>query len=296
MELHITGLSKTYANGVHALDDVSLSIPTGMFGLLGPNGAGKSTLMRTLATLQDADHGSAQLVDVAAARHVDVLRDKASVRRLLGYLPQDFGVYPKVNAEDMLDHLARLKGLAERVERKAAVETLLKQTNLYDVRKKALGGFSGGMRQRFGIAQALLGDPKLIIVDEPTAGLDPEERTRFHNLLVEIGEEVIVLLSTHIVSDVSDLCPQLAIMNKGKVLASGTPKQLTDALVGRIWQASVTRGEVAALREQHKVISTRLYTGRTTVHVLADVPPGAGFAPVEPTLDDAYFVAIGGHR
>ncbi|MDQ6628101.1 MAG: ABC transporter ATP-binding protein [Pseudomonadota bacterium] len=296
MELHITGLSKTYPNGVRALDDVSLSIPTGMFGLLGPNGAGKSTLMRTLATLQDADHGSAQLVDAGASTHINVLRDKARVRRLLGYLPQDFGVYPKVSAEDMLDHLARLKGLTDRTERRDAVDALLRQTNLDDVRKKALGGFSGGMRQRFGIAQALLGNPKLIIVDEPTAGLDPEERTRFHNLLVEIGEEVIVLLSTHIVSDVSDLCPQLAIMNHGKVLASGTPKRLTDALAGRIWQASVTRAEVAALREQHKVISTRLYTGRTSVHVVADSAPGKAFAPVEATLDDAYFVAIGGHR
>ncbi len=296
MELHITGLSKTYPNGVRALDDVSLSIPTGMFGLLGPNGAGKSTLMRTLATLQDADHGSAQLVDAGASTHINVLRDKARVRRLLGYLPQDFGVYPKVSAEDMLDHLARLKGLTDRTERRDAVDALLRQTNLDDVRKKALGGFSGGMRQRFGIAQALLANPKLIIVDEPTAGLDPEERTRFHNLLVEIGEEVIVLLSTHIVSDVSDLCPQLAIMNHGKVLASGTPKRLTDALAGRIWQASVTRAEVAALREQHKVISTRLYTGRTSVHVVADSAPGPAFAPVEATLDDAYFVAIGGHR
>jgi ABC-2 type transport system ATP-binding protein len=295
MELHITGLSKTYANGVHALDEVSLSIPTGMFGLLGPNGAGKSTLMRTLATLQDADHGSAQLVDAERGTHINVLRDKAGVRRVLGYLPQDFGVYPKVNAEDMLDHLARLKGLSDRGERRHAVESLLRQTNLYDVRKKALGGYSGGMRQRFGIAQALLGDPKLIIVDEPTAGLDPEERTRFHNLLVEIGEEVIVLLSTHIVSDVSDLCPQLAIMNKGRVLASGTPAQLTGSLAGRIWEASVNRAAVAALREQHKVISTRLYTGKTTVHVIADGSPGPAFAPVEATLEDAYFAAIGGH-
>ena len=299
MELHITGLSKTYANGVRALDDVSLSIPTGMFGLLGPNGAGKSTLMRTLATLQDADHGSAQLTDAGNGTqinaHIDILRDKTAVRKVLGYLPQDFGVYPKVGAEDMLDHLARLKGLADRGERKAAVETLLRQTNLWDVRKKALGGFSGGMRQRFGIAQALLGRPRLIIVDEPTAGLDPEERTRFHNLLVEIGEEVIVLLSTHIVSDVSDLCPNLAIMNKGRVLVTGTPKQLTDALAGRIWQTSAARSEVAALRERHAVISTRLYTGKTKLHVIADTSPGAGFTPVEATLEDAYFAAIGGH-
>jgi ABC-2 type transport system ATP-binding protein len=293
MELHITGLSKTYANGVHALDDVSLTIPTGMFGLLGPNGAGKSTLMRTLATLQDADHGSVQLTGTATG-NINVLRDKNAVRRVLGYLPQDFGVYPKVSAEDMLDHLARLKGLTNRSERQDVVAGLLRQTNLHDVRKKALGGYSGGMRQRFGIAQALLGQPKLIIVDEPTAGLDPEERTRFHDLLVEIGEEVIVLLSTHIVSDVSDLCPNLAIMNKGRVLASGTPQQLVRPLQGRVWSTSVPRADVAAVRERHAVISTRLYTGQTQIHVIADAQPGAGFVPVEPTLDDAYFAAIGG--
>jgi ABC-2 type transport system ATP-binding protein len=297
MELHLTGLSKTYPNGVRALDDVSLTIPTGMFGLLGPNGAGKSTLMRTLATLQDADHGSAQLSGVpgVAGGNINVLRDKAAVRRVLGYLPQDFGVYPKVSAEDMLDHLARLKGITNKGERADVVASLLRQTNLYDVRKKALGGYSGGMRQRFGIAQALLGRPLLIIVDEPTAGLDPEERTRFHNLLVEIGEEVIVVLSTHIVSDVSDLCPRLAIMNKGRVLVSGTPQKLVDALDGRVWSASVERGDVAALREQHAVISTRLYTGKTRVNVIADGSPGSGFDPVEPSLEDAYFAAIGGH-
>jgi ABC-type multidrug transport system ATPase subunit len=297
MELHLTGLSKTYPNGVRALDDVSLTIPTGMFGLLGPNGAGKSTLMRTLATLQDADHGSAQLSGVpgVAGGNINVLRDKAAVRRVLGYLPQDFGVYPKVSAEDMLDHLARLKGITNKGERADVVASLLRQTNLYDVRKKALGGYSGGMRQRFGIAQALLGRPLLIIVDEPTAGLDPEERTRFHNLLVEIGEEVIVVLSTHIVSDVSDLCPRLAIMNKGRVLVSGTPQELVDSLAGRVWSASVARSDVASLREQHAVISTRLYTGKTQVNVIADSAPGSGFDPVEPTLEDAYFAAIGGH-
>ena len=297
MELHLTGLSKTYPNGVRALDDVSLTIPTGMFGLLGPNGAGKSTLMRTLATLQDADHGSAQLSGVPgiAGGNINVLRDKAAVRRVLGYLPQDFGVYPKVSAEDMLDHLARLKGITNRGERADVVASLLRQTNLYDVRKKALGGYSGGMRQRFGIAQALLGRPLLIIVDEPTAGLDPEERTRFHNLLVEIGEEVIVVLSTHIVSDVSDLCPRLAIMNKGRVLVSGTPQELVDSLGGRVWSASVARTDVATLRERHAVISTRLYTGKTQVNVIADSSPGSGFEPVEPNLEDAYFAAIGGH-
>ena len=322
MELHITGLSKTYANGVHALDDVTLTIPTGMFGLLGPNGAGKSTLMRTLATLQDVDHGSVQLMGVdgagrapvrsqagphplggsdgvlagrGAPSNLNVLRDQEAVRRVLGYLPQDFGVYPKVSAEDMLDHLARLKGLSNKAERAEVVAGLLRQTNLFDVRKKALGGFSGGMRQRFGIAQALLGNPKLIIVDEPTAGLDPEERTRFHNLLVEIGEEVIVLLSTHIVSDVSDLCPNLAIMNKGRVLVTGTPQQLIEMLRGRVWATSVARGDVAAVRERHAVISTRLYTGQTQIHVISDGPPGPGFEPIQATLEDAYFAAIGGH-
>jgi ABC-type multidrug transport system ATPase subunit len=322
MELHITGLSKTYANGVHALDDVTLTIPTGMFGLLGPNGAGKSTLMRTLATLQDADHGSVQLTSApsegrapgrsragpnplggstgvfdgrGAPSTINVLRDKDAVRRVLGYLPQDFGVYPKVSAEDMLDHLARLKGLNHKAERAEVVARLLRQTNLFEVRKKALGGFSGGMRQRFGIAQALLGDPKLIIVDEPTAGLDPEERTRFHNLLVEIGEEVIVLLSTHIVSDVSDLCPNLAIMDKGRVLVTGTPQQLVAALAGRVWSTSVARADVAAVRERHAVISTRLYTGKTQIHVIGEGSPGPAFEPVEATLEDAYFAAIGGH-
>ena len=294
MELHITGLSKTYANGVHALDDVTLTIPTGMFGLLGPNGAGKSTLMRTLATLQDADHGSVQLTG-APEGNINVLRDKDAVRRVLGYLPQDFGVDPKVRAEDMLDHLARLKGLSNKAERAEVVTELLGQTNLLDVRKKALGGFSGGMRQRFGIAQALLGRPKLIVVDEPTAGLDPEERTRFHNLLVEIGEEVIVLLSTHIVADVSDLCPRLAIMNQGRVLVTGTPQELVASLAGRVWSSSVARVEVAALRERHAVISTRLYTGQTQIHVISDGPPGPGFVPIEATLEDSYFAAIGGH-
>lgn len=293
MQLHLTALSKTYPNGVRALDDVTLTIPTGMFGLLGPNGAGKSTLMRTLATLQDADGGSAQLTDGQGS--IDVLRDKDAVRRLLGYLPQDFGVYPKVSAEDLLDHLARLKGLHDRAERAQVVDGLLRQTNLHDVRRKALGGFSGGMRQRFGIAQALLGQPRLIIVDEPTAGLDPEERARFHNLLVEIGDKVIVLLSTHIVSDVADLCPQLAIMNKGRVLCAGTPEGLVAQLRGRTWSASVGRGEVESLRARHAVISTRLFSGRTQVHVVADDRPGPAFEASEPTLEDAYFAAIGGH-
>jgi ABC-2 type transport system ATP-binding protein len=294
MELHITGLSKTYANGVRALDDVSLSIPTGMFGLLGPNGAGKSTLMRTLATLQDADHGSAQLLDVEGGTHINVLRDKAGVRRVLGYLPQDFGVYPKVSAEELLDHLARLKGLTQRRQRSETVATLLRQTNLYDVRRKALGGFSGGMRQRFGIAQALLGNPRLIIVDEPTAGLDPEERVRFHNLLAEIGENVIVILSTHIVSDVSDLCGRMAIINQGRVMLAGSPADLTRMLEGRVWQKAIDRTALDAARSSFPVISTRLLAGRTLVNVVADAPPAPGFAAVEPTLEDVYFAAIAG--
>jgi len=286
--LEIAGLSKTYPNGVHALTDVSLTIPPGMFGLLGPNGAGKSTLMRTLATLQDADAGTAWLGDI------DVLRDKDSVRRILGYLPQDFGVYPKVSAEELLDHLARLKGLTDKAQRRDVVATLLKQTNLYDVRRKALGGFSGGMRQRFGIAQALLGDPKLIIVDEPTAGLDPEERVRFHNLLADIGEDVIVILSTHIVSDVSDLCAQMAIINKGRVLLTGDPLALTQRLEGRVWQKAIARSDLDTVKSRLPVISTRLVAGRTLVNVVSDGTPGDGFAPVDATLDDVYFAAISG--
>jgi ABC-type multidrug transport system ATPase subunit len=286
--LEISGLSKIYANGVQALADVSLQILPGIFGLLGPNGAGKSTLMRTLATLQEADAGTARLGDI------DVLRDKDAVRRILGYLPQDFGVYPKVSAEELLDHLARLKGLNDKATRRDVVATLLKQTNLYDVRKKALGGFSGGMRQRFGIAQALLGDPKLIIVDEPTAGLDPEERVRFHNLLADIGENVIVILSTHIVSDVSDLCAQMAIINKGRVLLTGEPQSLTARLSGRVWQKAIPRGDLDAAKVHLPVISTRLVSGRTLINVISDGAPGEGFLPVEATLEDVYFAAISG--
>jgi ABC-type multidrug transport system ATPase subunit len=287
-ELIISGLSKTYPNGVQALVDVSLQIPAGMFGLLGPNGAGKSTLMRTLATLQDADAGSVRLGDV------DVLRDKDAVRRTLGYLPQDFGVYPKVSAEDLLDHLARLKGLAARGERRDVVAALLRQTNLHDVRKKPLGGYSGGMRQRFGIAQALLGNPRLIIVDEPTAGLDPEERVRFHNLLAEIGENVIVILSTHIVSDVSDLCGRMAIINRGRVLLTGRPQELVASLAGRVWQKAVARSDLDAVKAAYPVISTRLLAGRTLVSAVGDAPPGDGFEPAAATLEDVYFAAIAG--
>jgi ABC-2 type transport system ATP-binding protein len=288
LELVVRGLSKTYPNGVRALHDVSLTVQTGMFGLLGPNGAGKSTLMRTLATLQDADAGTARLGDI------DVLRDKDAVRRRLGYLPQDFGVYPKVSAEDMLDHLARLKGLTDRAQRRDTVSALLRQVNLHDVRKKALGGFSGGMRQRFGIAQALLGNPELIIVDEPTAGLDPEERVRFHNLLAEIGQNVIVILSTHIVSDVSDLCARMAIIHRGEVLLTGEPATLTQSLEGRVWQAIVPRESLDATRASLPVISTRLMAGRTVVNVVAEAAPAVGFVPVEPSLEDVYFAAIGG--
>ena len=288
LALKIDGLSKTYPNGVRALRGVSLDIPTGMFGLLGPNGAGKSTLMRTLATLQDADAGSARLGTI------DVLRDKDAVRRRLGYLPQDFGVYPKVSAQDMLDHLARLKGIAAAGERRDVVADLLKQVNLHDVRKKALGGFSGGMRQRFGIAQALLGNPELVIVDEPTAGLDPEERVRFHNLLAEIGENVIVILSTHIVSDVSDLCANMAIINKGEVLLTGDPTTLTAALAGRVWHKAVARGDLESVKATYPVISTRLVAGRTLVSAVAPAAPGEGFEPVDATLEDVYFAAIAG--
>ena len=288
IQLAIAGLSKTYPNGVRALTDVTLTIPTGMFGLLEPNGAGKSTLMRTLATLQEADAGSARLGSI------DVLRDNDAVRRRLGYLPQDFGVYPKVSAQDMLDHLARLKGISAAGERREVVATLLKQVNLFDVRKKALGGFSGGMRQRFGIAQALIGNPELVIVDEPTAGLDPEERVRFHNLLAEIGENVIVILSTHIVSDVSDLCANMAIINKGQVLLTGDPTTLTAALAGRVWQKTVARDELDATRAAFPIVATRLLAGQTLVTAVAHDAPGDGFRPMEPSLEDVYFAAIAG--
>lgn len=288
LSLTISGLSKTYPNGVRALSDVSLAIGSGMFGLLGPNGAGKSTLMRTLATLQEADAGTVRMGDV------DVLRDKDAVRRVLGYLPQDFGVYPKVSAEELLDHLARLKGLADAKERREVVAALLHQTNLYNVRRKPLGSFSGGMRQRFGIAQALLGDPRLVIVDEPTAGLDPEERVRFHNLLAGIGENVIVILSTHIVSDVSDLCAQMAIIDKGRVLLTGRPVELTRTLQGRVWQKTIARAELDAMKADYPVISTRLLAGRTLINIVTDVDPGAQFAAVSPTLEDVYFAAISG--
>ena len=281
--LKIKKLDKTYANGVHALDDVSLEISNGMFGLLGPNGAGKSTLMRTIATLQPADAGHIEF------NGIDVLKQPDQIRRILGYLPQDFGVYPRISAEAMLDHMAVLKGIVNAKERKELVAFLLAQTNLDRVKKKALTSFSGGMRQRFGIAQALIGDPKLMIVDEPTAGLDPEERNRFHNLLAEIGENVVVILSTHIVEDVSDLCPNMAIMADGRIVASGRPVELTSRLAGKIWSKTVDKQSVAEYRENHCVISTRLFAGQTVLHTYNDNDPGDGFSLVEPGLEDVYF-------
>ena len=287
--LLIENLSKTYANGTRALQNVTLAIPTGMFGLLGPNGAGKSSLMRTIATLQEPDSGSIRLDDL------DVLVEKDQVRRRLGYLPQEFGVYPKITAEELLDHLAVLKGITTTSERKETVKALLEQTNLYHVRNKNLGGYSGGMKQRFGIAQALLGNPRLIIVDEPTAGLDPAERNRFHNLLNEIGEDRVVILSTHIVGDVSDLCQQMAVINLGRVMLTGTPTDVMRALEGRVWRKLVTKEEAGALQAAGaQIISSRLHAGRTVVHVLADARPDAAFEAVAPDLEDVYFAQING--
>jgi ABC-2 type transport system ATP-binding protein len=292
MELRIENLSKRYPNGTQALLNISLNVPLGLFGLLGPNGAGKSTLMRTLATLQEADSGRVNLGDI------DMLRQKDAVRRILGYLPQEFGLYPKVPAEDLLAHLATLKGITHAKERKDVVGALLHQTNLYEHRRKALGSFSGGMKQRFGIAQALLGNPRLIIVDEPTAGLDPEERVRFHNLLSAIGEHIIVILSTHIVSDVSDLCQAMAIIHEGQVRVAGNPSQLVEELEGKVWRKSIAHGELAIYRERFQLISMRLFAGRTLVHVLSAQEPEAGFVPALPDLEDLYFATIKGfvHR
>ncbi len=284
--LSIRGLEKTYPGGVRALQGVDLDVPPGMFGLLGPNGAGKSTLMRTIATLQEPDRGSIQLGDI------DVLAQPDRVRQVLGYLPQDFGVYPQLDAVTMLDHFAVLKGIGSRSDRKSVVEALLRRVNLWDHRKKKLGGYSGGMRQRFGIAQALLGEPKLIIVDEPTAGLDPEERTRFLNLLAEIGEQVVVLLSTHIVDDVADLCASMAIIAGGRVLQTGQPRAAIDALDGKTWRKVIDRGELAAHESDFTVISTRLVAGRTVIHVFAEDLPGAAFDPVPPDLEDVYFTTL----
>jgi ABC-2 type transport system ATP-binding protein len=274
---------------VRALKDVSLTIPAGMYGLLGPNGAGKSTLMRILATLQDADEGGARLAGI------DVLNQKDEVRKTLGYLPQEFGLYPKVSAETMLDHVAVLKGIADRRARKDVVEALLRQTNLWEVRRQKLGGYSGGMKQRFGVAVALIGNPKLLIVDEPTAGLDPAERVRFLNLLSELGENSVVLLSTHIVEDVSELCTRMAIINKGEILLEAEPARAMHDLRGRIWRRMIAKTELPAIERAHAVISTKLLGGRTVVHLFSDGPPGAGFEPTEPDLEDVYFCAMAGH-
>jgi ABC-type multidrug transport system ATPase subunit len=290
MELRIEHLTKTYPNGTQALKGVTLTMQQGMFGLLGPNGAGKSSLMRTLATLQEADSGSAVL-DTGSER-INVLEDKDAVRRTLGYLPQEFGVYPKVAAEEMLMHFAALKGLHNAAERKETVEYLLQMTNLWDARKKQLGGFSGGMRQRFGIAVALLGNPKLIIVDEPTAGLDPAERNRFHNVLAEVGEQSIVILSTHIVEDVSELCSQMAIINKGEILLQGDPQTTMDSLRGTVWKKTIEKHALAEYQRRFHVISNRLVLGKTLIHVLSQTQPDEGFTSVEPDLEDVYFSTI----
>ncbi|WP_114951762.1 ABC transporter ATP-binding protein [Sphingosinicella terrae] len=284
--LELDDVSHVYANGTRALDHVTLSIPRGMFGLLGPNGAGKSTLMRTVATLQTPSEGRIRFGDI------DVIAEPERLRRTLGYLPQDFGVYPRVSAYDMLDHMAVLKGIAGKSDRKATVEALLHQTNLWAVRSKALAGFSGGMRQRFGIAQALIGNPELIIVDEPTAGLDPEERNRFLNLLAEIGENVVVILSTHIVEDVHDLCPRMAVIADGRIRLEGAPTELVERTRGRIWTKTIDRDALDEHRQRYEVISTRLFAGRTVIHVLADTDPGDGFAPTSGGLEDVYFSTL----
>lgn len=286
MQLQIQNLSKTYKNGVRALDNVTLTIPCGMYGLLGPNGAGKSTLMRTLATLQEPDSGSARLGDI------DMLTQKDEVRKRLGYLPQEFGVYPRTSAQDMLSHIALLKGITNSRERKEVVNAMLQRCNLYSDRKKALSGFSGGMRQRFGIAQALIGNPQLLIADEPTAGLDPGERNRFYNLLSEIGEQVIVILSTHIVEDVMDLCEKMAIIHNGRVLYEGQPDAAIAQLNGKIWRRSIEKVELARYEQTFRVVSNKLVGGRPLIHVYGDQPPGDGFVASEPDLEDVFFSKI----
>lgn len=288
--LTINNLVHVYGNGTRALDDVSLTIPNGMYGLLGPNGAGKSTLMRTIATLQSPTSGEIRFGDI------DVIRQPEQLRRTLGYLPQDFGVYPRVSAYDMLDHMAVLKGIADGKERKQTVEALLNQVNLWNVRRKALAGFSGGMRQRFGIAQALIGAPRLIIVDEPTAGLDPEERNRFLNLLAEIGENVVVILSTHIVEDVADLCPRMAVLAGGRIQLEGAPLELMKQMSGRVWRKSIAKEALPEHRARYEVISTRLFAGQTVIHVLADAKPGDGFEVASGGLEDVYFSTLAASR
>ena len=285
MALRIEHLSKTYPNGIRAVDDVTLTIPVGMFGLLGPNGAGKSTLMRILATLQEADSGTAMLDDI------NVLNDKAAVRRTLGYLPQEFGLYPKAKAEDLLEHFAILKGITQKGERSDLVHSLLWQTNLLDARARKVGTFSGGMRQRFGIAIALLGNPRLIIVDEPTAGLDPTERVRFLNLLSALGEKSVVILSTHIVEDVSELCSHMAIIDRGRIKLEAEPIAAIASLQGKVWRRMIERAQLPEYQQKFPVISTKLLGGRTVVKVLGETPPEAGFEPAEASLEDVYFAA-----
>lgn len=281
--LVIRNLSKTYPNGVKALQNVSLEIPKGMFGLLGPNGAGKSTLMRTIATLQDADKGEIEFNGLNTAK------DKNAIRNILGYLPQQFGVYPRISAEMLLDHLAVLKGITTKSHRKEIVMALLHKTNLYNVRRQNLGGFSGGMKQRFGIAQALLNNPKLLIVDEPTAGLDPAERNRFYNLLSEIGEHAIVILSTHIVDDVKELCSNMAVINKGQVVSKGTPLQFLDKLAGKVYSKTILKADLANHQKQYQIIKEKMYLGQPVIHILSESDPGNDFAPVQPDLEDVYF-------
>ena len=288
--LSISGLSHSYDGRTRALDDVTLDIPRGMFGLLGPNGAGKTTLMRCVATLQLPTAGTIEFDGI------DVLAQPERLRSLLGYLPQDFGVYPRVSAYDMLDHLAVLKGITARGERRETVEALLQQCNLWDLRKKALAGFSGGMRQRFGIAQALIGRPRLIIVDEPTAGLDPEERNRFNNLLAEIGENMVVILSTHIVDDVTDLCSRVGLMVAGRIVANDTPSALIESFTGKVWARTIEKSELPAYRERYGLIATRLRAGRTQIHVLADLRPEPAFEPVTSNLEEVYFATLHRHR
>ncbi|HEX2207367.1 MAG TPA: ABC transporter ATP-binding protein [Longimicrobium sp.] len=289
MELQIRGVSRTYPNGVQALRDVTLTVPAGMYGLLGPNGAGKSTLMRILATLQEPDEGSIHLGDL------DVVRQKDAVRQTLGYLPQEFGVYPGVSAEELLSHFALLKGIGERRARREVVDALLRQTNLWEVRRQKLGGYSGGMKQRFGVAVALLGNPKLLIVDEPTAGLDPAERVRFLNLLSELGENSAVILSTHIVEDVAELCTRMAIIDRGEILLEAEPLDAMEEMRGRIWRRVIEKSALAQVEREHPVISTKLLGGRTLVRVYSETAPGPGYEPVEPDLEDVYFSTMAGH-
>lgn len=290
VRLKIENLNKCYQNGVKALDNVSLSISNGMFGLLGPNGAGKSSLMRTLATIQLPDSG------MITFDEIDIVKNPQEMRKQLGYLPQDFGVYPKISAVELLNHIAILKGLQDKSQRKEQVQSLLQQTNLYDVRKRSVSTFSGGMRQRFGIAQALLGNPQLIIVDEPTAGLDPLERNRFHDLLNEIGEQRVVMLSTHIVEDVNDLCPEMAVLAGGKLILQGKPADLTSKLNGKVWRKQIEKVELKEQIANYDVISTRIVAGKIQVFVLADQQPTAGFEPFYPGLEEVYFSALFGQQ